>query len=201
MGYTGIHHLAFATADMDGTVRFWRDLLGMRLVYAYGHPGYRQYFFEVSERDLLSFFEWPEVEPVRRRIHGTPVKGPFIFDHVAIGVENETRLWEIADRLFAAEIPVSDVIDHGFIRSVYSYDPNGIPIEFTCNVPEVDIRAHPVMKDAAPGLAAREGAGPVAGKWPEPAPAPPEERVVIQGEGWENFRELGRYLSTGKGSG
>ncbi len=30
--YTGINHLAMATGDMDVTIRFWRDLLGMRLV-------------------------------------------------------------------------------------------------------------------------------------------------------------------------
>jgi len=28
--YTGINHLAMATRDMDTTLRFWRDLLGMR---------------------------------------------------------------------------------------------------------------------------------------------------------------------------
>ena len=30
--YTGINHLAMATGDIDATIRFWRDLLGMRLV-------------------------------------------------------------------------------------------------------------------------------------------------------------------------
>ncbi len=42
--YTGINHLAMATGDMDATIRFWRDLLGMRLVTGLGHPGYRHYF-------------------------------------------------------------------------------------------------------------------------------------------------------------
>ncbi|RPI54551.1 MAG: VOC family protein, partial [Deltaproteobacteria bacterium] len=46
--YTGINHLAMATRDMDSTIRFWRDLLGMRLVAGLGRPGYRQYFFEIS---------------------------------------------------------------------------------------------------------------------------------------------------------
>ena len=38
MRYTGINHLAMATADMDATIRFWRDLLGMRLVAGLGAP-------------------------------------------------------------------------------------------------------------------------------------------------------------------
>ncbi len=28
----GVNHLAMATGDMDKTIRFWRDLLGMKLV-------------------------------------------------------------------------------------------------------------------------------------------------------------------------
>ena len=52
--YNGINHLAFATGDMDKTIRFWRDLLGMRLVAGLGKPGYRHYFFELSEQDMIA---------------------------------------------------------------------------------------------------------------------------------------------------
>ena len=38
--FTGVNHLAMATGDMDKTVRFWRDLVGMRLVAALGRPGF-----------------------------------------------------------------------------------------------------------------------------------------------------------------
>ena len=55
--YTGINHLAMATADIDMTIRFWRDLLGMRLVAGLGRPGYRHYFFEISDHDMIAFFE------------------------------------------------------------------------------------------------------------------------------------------------
>ena len=67
--FNGINHLAMVTGDMDKTVRFWRDLLGMRLVAGLGKPGYRHYFFEISEDDLLAFFEWPGVEPVEEKDH------------------------------------------------------------------------------------------------------------------------------------
>ncbi|MES9887788.1 MAG: VOC family protein, partial [Candidatus Sedimenticola sp. 6PFRAG1] len=111
--FTGIHHTAFATNDIELTVRFWRDLLGMRLVYAYGTPGYRQYFFLISGNNRISFFEWDDVEPVRPRRHGDPVKGPFIFDHISIGVSGKEELWNIMARLDAADFHCSDVIDHG----------------------------------------------------------------------------------------
>ena len=62
--FNGVNHLAMATGDMDRTIRFWRDLLGMRLVTGLGQPGYRHCFFEISENDLLAFFEWSGVQPV-----------------------------------------------------------------------------------------------------------------------------------------
>ena len=97
--YNGINHLAMVTGDMDKTIRFWRDLLGMRLVAGLGRPGYRHYFFQISETDLIAFFEWADVSPAEEKEHGQPVSGPFIFDHVSFGVETEEALWELKDKL------------------------------------------------------------------------------------------------------
>ncbi len=129
-----------ATKDMDRTIRFWRDLLGMRMVAGLGKPGYRHYFFSISENNMIAFFEWPEVEPVPEKDHGYPVKGPLIFDHVSFEVEAEEDLWTLKDQLDVAGFWVSEVIDHGFIHSIYSFDPNGIPIEFSYSVRGVDVR-------------------------------------------------------------
>ncbi len=185
--YTGIHHLAFATGDLDATIRFWRDLLGLRLLYGYGQPGYRQYFFEVSPNDLIAFFEWPAATPLPRRTHGTPVAGPFAFDHVSLGVGNEETLWELVGKLTAAGFPASDVIDHGFIRSVYSFDPNGIPIEFSYALEDFDIRRRPLFADEEPPAAARLGSEPDDRFWPAAEEVPRDERFVSRGVGWEHF--------------
>lgn len=186
--FNGINHLAMATRDMDQTIRFWRDLLGMRLVAGLGHPGYRHYFFEISENDLLAFFEWPAVEPVPEKDHGRPTSGPFIFDHVSFGVETEEDLWAVKEKLTAADIWVSEVIDHGFIHSIYAFDPNGIPIEFSHNVAGKDIRRSPRMIDSAPSPVTLEGPEPQSDRWPpvtEPIPA--VERKVHPGAGSELF--------------
>jgi len=186
--YNGVNHLAMATGDMDGTIRFWRDLLGFRLVAGLGAPGYRHYFFEISPHDLLAFFEWPGVEPVPEKEHGRPVRGPFAFDHVSFGVEEEEDLWRIKDRLAAAGRHVSDVIDHGFIHSIYAHDPNGIPIEFSHNVSGIDVRHNPAMRDLQPSTVALEGAEPRPGIWPEVSrPTPAGERRVWPGAGSELF--------------
>jgi catechol 2,3-dioxygenase-like lactoylglutathione lyase family enzyme len=143
---TGLNHLALATGDMDKTIHFWRDLLGMRLVVGLGKPGYRQYFFQLSEK--------------------------------------EEDLWNLIDKLEAADFPVSDVIDHGFIHSIYTYDPNGIPLEFSHNVEGVDIRKSPVMVDKKPSSTAMEGPDPVAGRWPDvEEPTSEDDRMILPGEG------------------
>jgi len=186
--FNGVNHLAMATGDMDKTVRFWRDLLGMRLVAGLGQPGYRHYFFQISKTDLIAFFEWPGVKPVAEKEHGRPVTGPFIFDHVSFGVETEDDLWLLKDKLEAAGFPVSDMINHGFIHSIYAFDPNGIPIEFSHNVRNVDIRQDPQMRDVAPSHVTLEGAEPNRGVWPPVThPTPPERRVVYPGAGSELF--------------
>ncbi len=189
--FNGINHLAMATGDMDGTIRFWRDLLGMRLVAGLGKPGYRHYFFEISETDLIAFFEWDGVTPVKEKDHGAPVKGPFIFDHVSFGVESEDDLWDLKDKLSAAGFEVSEVIDHGFIHSIYAFDPNGIPIEFSHNVKDIDVRKNPQMADKTPSTITKEGDLPQKGKWPVvSSKTKTSERKIFPGAGSEYFHGL-----------
>jgi catechol 2,3-dioxygenase-like lactoylglutathione lyase family enzyme len=184
VSYTGINHLAMVTQDMDRTIRFWRDLLGMRLVAGLGRKGYRHYFFEISEHDMIAFFEWPHVEKVPEKDHGVPVKGPFAFDHVSLEVASDEDLWEIKARFEAADLWVSELIDHGFIHSVYAFDPNNIAIEFSAPVHGVDVRKSPKMKDKQPSPVAMEGSELQSGHWPRPLELTPlAERKVYPGEG------------------
>jgi len=182
--YKGINHLAMATPDMHATIRFYRDLLGMRLVAGMGKPGYRHYFFEISEYDMIAFFEWKEVKKIPEKDHGVPVSGPFAFDHISFEVESDDGLWEIKDRIEAYGEWVSEVIDHGFIHSIYTFDPNHIPIEFSAPVHAVDLRKTPKMKDKVPTEAAKEGPDPVLGNRPiVTQPTPENERITYPGDG------------------
>jgi catechol 2,3-dioxygenase-like lactoylglutathione lyase family enzyme len=186
--FNGINHLALVTGNIDETIRFWRDLLGLRLVAGLGKPGYRQYFFALSEHDMVTFFEWPNVAPIEEKEHGRPMSGPFIFDHVSFGVDTEDDLWELKDRLTAAGIWVSEVIDHGFIHSIYSFDPNGVPVEFSRRVEGTDIRGNPLMADRAPTAIGLEGPEPRFEKWPPVIKmTQKEQRTVYPGAGSELF--------------
>lgn len=181
--YTGVNHLAMATRDMDATIRFWRDLLGLRLVVGQGRPGYRQYFFSITAQDMIAFFEWKDVQPIPEKDHGVPIEGPAVFDHVSLGVATPDDLWEPKDKLEAAGFWVSEVIDHGFIHSVYTFDPNGIALEFSVSIPEHDPQRTPRMLDIEPIAAGLEGPEPQPGHWPAPAqPTPVADRAVYPGE-------------------
>lgn len=182
--YSGINHLAMATVDMDTTIRFWRDLLGMRLIAGVGERPYKLYFFEISGKDMIAFFEWDGVAPLELKDHGLPVRGPFGFDHVAIGVESDDDLLELKGKLEAAGFWASEIMDHGFIHSIYAFDPNNIPIEFSAPVPGQDLRKFPKMKDRFPSDVGKEGPDPQPDCWPDHGEQMKRiDRNVYPGEG------------------
>lgn len=176
---------------MDATVRFWRDLLGLRLIATFGGPGDRQYFFELTECDMIAFFEWPDVEPAIEKDAGRMVSGPFVFDHVCLGMDSAESLWALKDRLDAAGIWVSEMLDNGFIHSIFTFDPNGITLEFSCPVDSEDIRKTQAFLDTAPTTSAQEGPWPNPGYWPETKhPTLPEERKIYMGMIGRYFRKM-----------
>lgn len=182
-----IHHAAFATSNIEKTIRYWRDLLGFKLVVGLRMGAGKQYFFATDEKIVMSFFEWQGVEPIPYRKHGEAVTGPFVFDHIALRMDSYDSLCHLQDQLIEAELPVSDIIDHGFIHSIYTYDPNRIPLEFTVLMKELDLSQTFILRDDSPAAVVLEGANPVPGKWPEVVEPYTEERLVILGEGSELF--------------
>jgi len=184
----GIHHLALVTGSLDRTLRFWRDLVGLQVRSRLGSPGYRQYFLAVGGQTLLSFFEWSGAEPVPEKDHGVPQRGPIAFDHVAFELENDEELFELRDRLDAAGFWVSEAIDQGYVRSIYTFDPNGVPVEFSVASEESDLRTVTRFVDRDPGAVALEGAELQPGAWPAPERSTSErDRRIYPGAGSEYF--------------
>ena len=133
MKFGGINHLAMVTNDMEKTVRFYRDVMGMPLVAAVGNtPGgypYRHYFFEIGPNNTLAFFEWRGMVEEFHKPAGQPANGQLQFDHVSFDVESEEALLELQAKLAAADVDVTHVVDHKIIHSIYFTDPNGIALE------------------------------------------------------------------------
>jgi catechol 2,3-dioxygenase-like lactoylglutathione lyase family enzyme len=128
--WRGINHLALVTNDMDATVRFYHGTLGARLVGTIGTPGFRHYFFELGPQSTVAFFEYAnaDIEPFAKPA-GVPDPRAVQFDHISFNLPDEDALVELQQRLKSAGCEVTDVVDHGVIRSVYFTDPNGIALE------------------------------------------------------------------------
>jgi catechol 2,3-dioxygenase-like lactoylglutathione lyase family enzyme len=128
--WRGINHLALITDDMDATVRFYHGVLGARLVATIGTPGFRHYFFEIGEANTIAFFEYAgaAIEPFAKPA-GVPDSRAVQFDHISFNVADEHALELLRKRLDDFGCEVTTVVDHGFIRSVYFTDPNGIALE------------------------------------------------------------------------
>ena len=128
--WRGINHLALVTDDMDATVRFYHGTLGARLVATIGMPGFKHYFFEFGPECTVAFFEYTDTKHERlAKPAGTPHPLAIQFDHLSFNVPDEEALLELQRRLKSAGCEVTDIVDHGFIRSVYFTDPNGIALE------------------------------------------------------------------------
>lgn len=178
-----IHHPAFAAAELEKTIAFWRDLLRFKLVASLGREGERQYFFSLPGGPTLTFFEWPRCEKPPKKRHGEPLEGEGCFDHVAFEVGSMEDLSALQNLLIDNSFAASDIVDHGFLFSLYSFDPNNIPIEFVYPKPGRDLYQNPLLKDPAPSPAAARENSP-----PPYEPDPAEEVVIVKGE-WSQFFE------------
>jgi catechol 2,3-dioxygenase-like lactoylglutathione lyase family enzyme len=130
--WRGVNHLALVTADMDATVRFYHGVLDARLVTTLATPAFRHYFFEIGQGNTIAFFEYRD-EPIETfaKPAGMPYPQASQFDHLSLDLADEEALLRLRSRLKAHGCEVTDVVDHGFLRSVYFNDPNGIALEAT----------------------------------------------------------------------
>jgi catechol 2,3-dioxygenase-like lactoylglutathione lyase family enzyme len=126
--WRGVNHLAMVTPDMDATVRFYHGVLGMRLVASVMAGPMRHYFFELGPQNTIAFFEVKGARTITKQA-GVPVDIPFQFDHLSFNLPDEQSLVDLQRRLKEHGCEVTDVVDHGMVRSVYFTDPHGIALE------------------------------------------------------------------------
>ena len=132
--FTGVHHTALITRDLEATTRFWRDALGLPLTIQLHREGFRHWFFQVSETDSIAFFAFDDDGHQALTAKGAgvaPADGRH-FDHLALGVADEADLAALAQRLATHGVAVRGPVVHPFCRSIYFHDPNGISLEACC---------------------------------------------------------------------
>jgi glyoxylase I family protein len=136
-----LHHTAYVTRDLEATRKFYEELIGLPLVATWCEKDelfgaervYCHLFFALGDGGALAFFKF--AKPEDEQLFG-PKMPATPFHHIALNVDAETQQ-AIEKRLAAAGYmePQTFVLEHGYCRSVYVTDPNGLIVEFTLDSP------------------------------------------------------------------
>ena len=131
-----IHHQAFLCRDAEQTRWFYEEVMGFKLVAALdfeSSPGsgepleYMHLFFEMGNGDHLAFFDIPDDVDEEKFSYTSG------FDqHLAFEADTLEELESWKNHLNDKVGWASEPINHGFVHSIYFYDPNGLALEITC---------------------------------------------------------------------
>ena len=146
MSNKGFSHIGLSTLDLDKTRAFYEDILGFKPVVAdtlkINEGGYlRHLFFDVGRDQLLAFLEAQGVPGVPATYDAGINRGlgvPAAFYHFAFEAGTEATLAEKRDMLRANDVVVTDIVDHGWSKSIYFKDPNGLQLEYCCQMRDLD---------------------------------------------------------------
>jgi len=144
---------------MEKTRRFYEEVIGLPLVATWTESDklfgkmrtYCHCFFGLGDGGALAFFQFADRADARKfspRIPKTP------FHHIALKVDRATQK-TLEKRIRAAgyKAPDTFVLEHGYCRSVYIKDPNGLILEFTLDAPNANRIAKDRRADARATLA------------------------------------------------
>ena len=139
-----LHHNAFLTKDQEATRAFYEDLIGLPLVATWSEADelfgatrvYCHTFFGLGDGSALAFFQFADAAD---QAEFGPQMPSSPFHHIALSVDKDTQAG-IEERIAKAGIKPPDtyVLEHGYCRSVYVNDPNGLILEFTLDSPLVN---------------------------------------------------------------
>ena len=137
-----LHHTAYVSKDLEATRRFYEDIIGLPLVATWCESDilfgeertYCHCFFGIGDGGALAFFQFANERD--QALFGPKIPSS-PFNHIALNVDAQTQAG-IEARIAAAGIAPPDtyVLEHGYCRSVYVNDPNGLILEFTHDHPD-----------------------------------------------------------------
>lgn len=145
-----LHHTAYVVSDLERTRWFYEDLIGLPLVAAHCEQAefsgslrsYCHCFFSLADGGALAFFQFADKRDADSFMQPEPTS-PFY--HVAFNCTEEAQDG-IRRRLDAAAYHRrSFTVDHGYCKSFYVTDPDGMNIEFAVDSDQVDHKAPPFM--------------------------------------------------------
>jgi catechol 2,3-dioxygenase-like lactoylglutathione lyase family enzyme len=132
----GFHHLAIATRDAKATHEFYTGPMGFELVKVEvaraGERGWAKHlFYDTGNGQLMAFWDLhdPDLPADWDPAISTALGLPIWANHVAFDARGPDDLEARKRRWLDHGLDVME-IDHGWCRSVYTRDPNGILVEF-----------------------------------------------------------------------
>ncbi len=149
----GFHHLGLATHNMEATIAFYEDILGFKtrvadILSPAGGGKIRHAFLDAGAGEMIAFMECNDVEGISADFdtginRGLGIAGGVM--HFAFKASDEADLEARRRDLANKGVKVTDVVDHGWCKSVYFHDPNNLQLEF-CVVTETFTDEH--LQDA-----------------------------------------------------
>lgn len=135
MNIKQIHHVAYRCNDAKETMEFYRDVMNMDFILAISEDKvpsthepdpYMHLFMDAGAGNILAFFEIPNSPPM-----GSDPNTPNWVQHIAFELETLEELMEAKDEVVAKGLDVVGPTNHGIIKSIYFFDPNGHRLELT----------------------------------------------------------------------
>jgi glyoxylase I family protein len=120
----GVHHLALICRDAEETIKFYQEFLGfplVELVENRDYAGSNHFFFDIGNKNLLGFFDFPGHE------HPAWTETIGGVQHLAISISPE-QYDAAKKRLDEAGVDYLGP-DRGVEESMYFRDPNGVGLE------------------------------------------------------------------------
>jgi glyoxylase I family protein len=147
-----MHHVAYRCKDAKKTVEFYKKYLNMELLVSISESivpstkepnPYMHVFLDAGMGNILAFFEITGEKEM-----GRDLNTPLWVQHIAFRVKDLDALESAKKELEESGLDVLGITDHGIIKSIYFFDPNGHRLELTCEVStEEEMRK---LKEIAP---------------------------------------------------
>ena len=138
MRLRGLHHVTAICSDMEQTIAFYRDTLGLSIAHdapSDDDPDARHVWFDGGDGTYLSFMEYGAMPDGVVGIGST--------HHFALRVEtaDEQEAWR--DYLRESGVNCTEVLNRGAFHSIYVRDPDGHVVEIATRGPGFDAGGPP----------------------------------------------------------
>ena len=120
--YLGVDHVALETDDMEATVHFYHDVLGMKLVRTLrtgGDNDRRHYFFDAGHGNYFAFFDGATL----------PASSPQLLNHLSVNVDSAGEFDAAYSKIKANGGECTEIIERSYGKTFYFKDPNGIRLQ------------------------------------------------------------------------